>query len=108
MIDESVPSSWFQGEGFTHSRKLLLIFWLVMANFILLGYKGTLLTNLVQIQYESPIQFEDVKKLDLKILMPKFPGWKQMLADNPHLNRVSEHIMWHGYHEIGYEWYEQR
>ena len=33
-IDEPVPYSWFHKDGFTHSRKLLLLFWLVMGDFI--------------------------------------------------------------------------
>ena len=110
MIDETVPYSWFQREGFTHSRKLLLIFWLVMGDFILLGYKGTLLSNLVQTRYENSIEsYDDVEKAGLKFLVPKFRGSEEWIEAHPHLSRMemAGNLIRYPLEQAGSEWWTQ-
>ena len=71
MIDESVPHEWFHRAGFKRARKLLLILWLVLGNFLLMGYSGTLLTSLVKIRYEDAIDtLYDLEKSGLPFLLP--------------------------------------
>ena len=109
MIDESVPYRWFQREGFIHSRKILLIFWLVMGNFILMGYRGTLLRNLVQIRYENTMEtWDDFIKSGLKILVFEFPGSEEWVAAHPYFSEMGENIIWIPAYEWGSEWIEER
>ena len=109
LIDETVPYGWFQRDGFTNSRKLLLIFWLVMGHFILLGYKGTLLSNLVQIRYEDSIEsYDDAEESGLKWLLPEFEGAAELFAAHPFWSRMTHKIIMHPVSEAGSEWIEQR
>ena len=109
LIDESVPSSWFQREGFSHSRKLLLIFWLVMGNFILMGYKGTLLSNLVKIRYEDTLETRaDLIRSGKKILQFEFPGSDAWAAMDPFFSQMAGKIIWYPPSEEGSEWFEER
>ena len=109
MIDESVPYSWFQREGFKHSRKILLIFWLVMGNFILMGYKGTLLGNLVKITYENTLEtIPDLIRSGTKILQFEFPGSEEWAAADPFFSQMSGRIIWYPPNEGGSEWFEKR
>ena len=55
-IDESVPHAWFSRKGFTNARKGLLLLWLFAGSFILMGYKSTLRSSLITINYEDKIE----------------------------------------------------
>ena len=55
-IDECRPPAWFSRRGFTHARKVLLFLWLLMGSFLLMGYKSTLQSSLITINYEDNIE----------------------------------------------------
>ena len=89
-----VPHGWYHRDGFTHSRKLLLLFWLVMGNFILLGYKGTLLSNLIRVRYEPPIEsYDDVLKSGLKFLLGEFPGSEEWIDAHPYVSQMANNLI---------------
>ena len=70
LIDESVPEQWLYREGFTHSRKLLLLQWLLYGSVLLMGYKCVLLSNLVPIRYEQTIDnLYDLDKSELRLVV---------------------------------------
>ena len=111
FVDEPVPPAWFLRDGFTHSRKLVLIFWLVMGNFILMGYSSTLLSNLVRIEYENTIEsYDDVEKSGLKFLIPMFDGFEGFIETHPYLSKMSggDNFIFHSYEEVGGPWYDER
>ena len=109
FIEETVPYGLFQREGFLHSRKLLLIFWLVMGNFILVGYKGTLLSNLVKIEYESTINsYDDLDKSGLKYLFYDCGYCADFINAHTQLNVMINKILWHAPRDLGSDWYEER
>ena len=71
LIDETVPQGWIYREGFTHSRKLLLIQWLLYGSVLLMGYKCVLLSNLVPIRYEQTIDtIYDLDQSELRLVAP--------------------------------------
>ena len=105
-----VPHGWYHRDGFTHSRKLLLLFWLVMGNFILLGYKGTLLSNLIRIQYERPIEsYDDAVKSGLKFLLHEFSGSEEWIDAHPYISQMANNLIrfpiWQAVSEWFTEWY---
>ena len=70
LIDETVPKRWLYREGFTHSRKLLLLQWLLYGSVLLMGYKCVLLSNLVPIRYEQTIDnLYDLDKSELRLVV---------------------------------------
>ena len=107
---KKVPPGWFRRDGFTHSKKLLLIFWLVMGNFILKGYSSTLLSNLVRIDYEKTIEsYDDADKSGLKFLVPIFEGFlEEFISGNPYLSRMVGKFLRYPFEDFGSPWYEER
>ena len=70
LIDETLPHEWLYREGFTHSRKLLLLQWLLYGSILLMGYKCVLLSNLVPIRYEQTIDnLYDLDKSELRFVV---------------------------------------
>ena len=55
VLDETIPWTIYMRNSFIRSRKLLLIQWLVMANILSHVYKGSILSSLININYEEPI-----------------------------------------------------
>ena len=79
-----VSETWFNRGGFTQSRKLLLIQWLVCVNFLLMGYKSLLLSSLVTISYEDTIDtLEDLDKSGLALLLPEGLGLVDLFENDP-------------------------
>ena len=77
---ESVPRGWIYREGFTRSRKLLLLQWLLCGSILLWGYKCVLLSSLVPIKYERTIDtlYElDNSNLRLVIADIAYAGFKK-------------------------------
>ena len=71
LIDESVPERWIYREGFTHSRKLMLLQWLLYGSVLLWGYKCVLLSTLIPIRYEKTIDnLYDLDKSELRLAIP--------------------------------------
>ena len=54
-VDETVPWIMYWRESFTGSRRLLLIQWLIMGNIISHVYKGALLSSLITMRYNKPL-----------------------------------------------------
>ena len=53
-------------------RKIAILKWIVLGNVLTLGYKTTLLSSLIPINYEDSIDnFLDLDKSGLPLLMPK-------------------------------------
>ena len=55
VLDESIPWKFYLRNSFSTSRRLLLIQWLVMANILSHAYKGSILSSLINIHYEDPL-----------------------------------------------------
>ena len=84
LIGQGAAESWLNRVGFTHSRKLLLIQWLVSANFLLMGYKSVLLSSLVTILYEDTIDtLNDLDRSNLPLLIPQGFGVLEPLEKDP-------------------------
>ena len=82
-----------------------------MGDFILLGYKGTLLSNLLQIRYENTIEsFDDVVKSGLKILLHEFDGSEEMIEAHPYISqmRIADNIIRYPLWQAGWGWWLQR
>ena len=70
---ELIPSGrlgqWIRRPGF-QIKKLAILLWLVMGTFLTLGYKSTLLSSLIPIQYEATIDsLNDLDKSGLPTLL---------------------------------------
>ena len=55
VIDETINYKMYIRNSFITSRRLLLINWLVMANILSHAYKGSILSSLINIHYEDPL-----------------------------------------------------
>ena len=73
MIDEHIPKKWITRQELVYTRKLLIIVWLMLtSNILIWSYKGTLLSTLVPIYYENPINtLEEVDRSGLPVMIPK-------------------------------------
>ena len=73
LIDEHIPKKWMTRQELVYTRKLLIIMWLMLtSNLLIWSYKGTLLSTLVPIYYESPINtLEEVDRSGLPVLISK-------------------------------------
>ena len=83
LIGQSLSQDWLFREGFK-TRRIILLKWLVLANFLTLGYMSTLLSQLVAIKYENPIDtIDDLDKSGLPLLIPGGTGIENMIANDP-------------------------
>ena len=84
LIGQGVSEIWFSRVGFTQSRKLLLIQWIVCANFLLMAYKSVLLSSLVTIRYEDTIDtLDDLDKSNMPVMIPQGAGLVEPLENDP-------------------------
>ena len=80
-----------------------------MGNFIVMGYKSTLLGNLVKIRYENTLETTaELIRSGSKLLQHEFPGSEEWAAADPILRQMAGRIIWYPHNETGSEWYEQR
>ena len=83
LIGQSLSQDWLFREGFK-TRRIILLKWLVLANFLTLGYMSTLLSQLVAIRYENPIDtIDDLDNSGLPLLIPGGTGIENMIANDP-------------------------
>ena len=73
LIEEVIPKRWMSRQGLVHARKLLIIMWLMLtSNLLIWSYKSTLLSTLVPIYYDKPINtIEEVDRSGLPVLITK-------------------------------------
>ena len=102
LFDESVPYQWFNRTGFIHSRKFLLLLWLFMGNFLLMGYKSNLRSSLIAINYKDKLTtLDDVAKSGIPLMIANSTINKALLASDPrlvvqHLYKNGEIYAWNG------------
>ena len=83
-IDESRPQSWFSRRGFTHARKGLLLIWLFAGSFLLMGYKSTLRSSLITINYEDKIEtIYDLVQSGIPVAFPEGTVFERILSTDP-------------------------
>ena len=74
-----------------------------------MGYKGTLLGNLVKIRYENTLEtISDLLTSGTKILQFEFPGSEDWVAVDPFFRQMAGKIIWYPPSEGGSEWFEER
>ena len=85
LMDETFPQKWINRRGFVQSRKVLILIWLMFAsNLLNWSYKSTLLSTLIPIYYENPINtLEDADNSDLPLLVPRSTVLQRLLATDP-------------------------
>ena len=84
-MDETLPQKWINRQGFGLSQKILILIWLMLASNILTwSYKSTLLSTLISISYENPIDtLSDVDRSDVPVMVPKSTVVHWLLATDP-------------------------
>lgn len=83
LIGQSLSQDWLFREGFK-IRRIILLKWLLLANFLTLGYMSTLLSQLVAIRYENPIDtIDDLDKSGLPLLIPEGTGVDNLIGKDP-------------------------
>ena len=71
LIPKRRLNKWIQRPGFG-IRKVAILKWIVLGNVLTLGYKTTLLSSLITINYEDPIDnMFDLDKSGLPFIMAK-------------------------------------
>ena len=84
LIDESRPHAWFSRNGFTHARKGLLLLWLFMGNFLLMGYKSNLRSSLITINYEDKFEtLNDLVQSGIPLAIGKGTVLDRILSTDP-------------------------
>ena len=75
-------ASWIDRKGFK-IRKILLLKWIFLGNFITMAYNSTLLSSLITIRYEDPIDsLTDLEASGLPFLMHKNSWIEKMFAND--------------------------
>ena len=100
LIEEGVSETWFNRIGFIHSRKFLILLWLMLGNILLMSYKGNLRANLVAITYKKPIDsIQDMEESGLPLLFCTGCGYKESFAADPRpaMNRLAEKAIMYKY-----------
>ena len=83
-IDESIPHKWFTRRSFLNARRLLIIQWLMWANILSWGYKGILLSKLVTVTYNKPIDtLQQMDQSDLPFYIPDITILSTMVELDP-------------------------
>ena len=111
LIGQGVAENWLTRVGFTHSRKFLLIQWLVFANFLLMGYKSVLLSSLVTILYEDTIDtLDDLDRSNLPLMIPQGAGVVEPLEKDPRptVKRILNRSKMYPYDGTTPDWVEDR
>ena len=100
VIEEGVPETWFNRMGFIHSRKFLILLWLMLGNVLLMSYKSNLRASLVAITYKKPIDsIEDMEQSGLPLLFCTGCGYKEFFSIDPRpaMNRLGEKAIMYPY-----------
>ena len=112
LMDETFPQKWINRRGFVQSRKVLILIWLMFAsNLLNWSYKSTLLSTLIPIYYENPINtLEDADNSDLPLLVPRSTVLQRLLATDPRptAKRVFRKSVLYSYHGITPDWVMKR
>ena len=83
MIPKRRLNSWINRPGF-RVRKRIILQWIFLGHFLVMGYKTTLLSTLIQIQYESTIDtLDDMAKSGLPLLIPSHTALHKLIACDP-------------------------
>ena len=82
-IDESVPHAWFSRRGFV-ARKSLLLLWLFVGSFLLMGYKAILHSSLITINYEDKFEtLDELVQAGIPVTFPKDTILDNILSTDP-------------------------
>ena len=83
MTGQSVSQDWLIRDGFG-TRRINLLKWVVFANFLTLGYMSTLLSQMVAIRYDSPIETaDDLDQSGLPLLIAGGSSLNNLLENDP-------------------------
>ena len=92
MIPKKRLDSWINRPGFG-IRKLVILKWIVLGNILTLGYKTTLLSSLIRIQYGDTIDnISDLDKSGLSLLVAKSTATVDYIERDPRqmMARISQ------------------
>ena len=85
---------WIHRDGF-RVRKMLILKWIFLGNVITMAYKSTLLSSLIQIRYETPIDtLSDLEKSGLQVLIPDGSPLVEAFSTDPResMKKISNRI----------------
>ena len=92
LIPRKRLKKWINRTGF-RTRKILILKWIVLGSILTMGYKCTLLSNLIPIQYEETIDtLQDLDQSGLSLLIPKDTDVHYSFANDqrPIMKRIFE------------------
>ena len=101
LIPKRRLKKWINRNGFK-TRKLLILKWIVLGNYLTMGYKSTLLSTLTSIDYESPIDnLADLEQSGLPLVIGRNTPMHLAIPLDPRpiLRRVykkSNVLVWEG------------
>ena len=85
LLREPVEDSYIHKENHAKARKLLIPIWMFLAFILSVGYTSVLLTTLVSIEYEKPVDTaQDLVNADKPIYV--YPTTAAMLSVDPREN----------------------
>ena len=96
IIDESIDHSYVNSRSCAKARQLLLLMWLLVGFILTLSYKSVLLSTLVNIGYEKPIDnVDDLLKSGKSIMIPGNTMVPDYMKNDPRkrLNEVAKKQM---------------
>ena len=78
-----MSQDWVFRVGFK-TRSIKILKWIVLGNFLTFGYMSTLLSQLVAIRYENPIDtIGDMDKSGLSLLIPRGAAIEYLIGEDP-------------------------
>ena len=96
IIDESIDNNYINNRSCAKARHLLLLIWLLAGFILTLSYKSVLLSTLVKIGYEKPIDnVDDLLESGKSIVIPGNTIIPEYMNNDPRdsVNKVAKHQM---------------
>ena len=97
LIPRRRLEKWIYRDGF-RTRKILIMNWIFLGNILTMGYKCTLLANLIPVHYEGTINtLSDLDQSGLPLLIPRSTAQYEAFASDqrPIMKRIfNKSISW--------------
>ena len=84
VIEESQKHDYFHKQPCAKARELLILKWAMIGFFFTISYKSVLLSNMINIEYEKPLDtVEDILRSDKPLFIESTSGIVNLLKSDP-------------------------
>ena len=84
VLEESQKDDYFHKKPCAKAREMLVLKWAMIGFFFTISYKSVLLSNMINIEYEKPLDtVEDVLRSDKQLFIDSTSGIGDLLKSDP-------------------------